>query len=147
MPKSEQPSEIEAPMSSAKPQRVTLEMTQFSQGIWQGQLTTSDPAASAPDLVVTQDGVLLPPPEMTALPGATRTWAVRWEMPSSALREGISVFLIVDSATDTVLARLPVLAGIDLADDLRGEVALLRAELDQLRGAFQDMMRPRDPAD
>lgn len=134
-------------MTSAQQTPFALEMTRFSQGVWQGQLTASDPAAGPPDLVVTQDGVALPPPEMTAVPGATQTWAVRWQIPASALREGVSVFLMADAGSRAVLARLPVLAGTDLADDLRGEVALLRAELDQLRAAFQDVMRPADPAD
>lgn len=123
-----------------------LEKTGFDGGIWQGRLTATTRGAE-PALAVLLDGTRLADPEVTALPGQPGVWEVRWPLPAAALREGTSVFLITDSATDTVLARLPILAGEDLADDLRGEVALLRAELDQLRGAFQAEARARTAED
>ncbi|WP_424967065.1 hypothetical protein [Dinoroseobacter sp. S375] len=130
------------PMSPADTTPFQLDMTAFAEGIWQGRLSAPTPAA-APELAVFRDGTRVAEPEITALPGQPGLWEVRWTLPVAALRDGTSVFLITDTATDTVLARLPILAGGDLADDLRGEVALLRAELDQLRAAFQAEARAR----
>lgn len=124
----------------------TLETTGFADGIWHALLTATTPGAE-PALAVSLDGTRLADPEITALPGQPGVWEVRWPLPAAVLREGTSVFLIIDSATDTVLSRLPILAGGDLAEDLRGEVALLRAELDQLRGAFQAEARARSAED
>lgn len=121
-----------------------LEKTRFAAGIWTGRLTSSVPATAPPDLTLVQDGTEGAPPQVTAAAGAPDTWEVRVEIPVTALSEGVSVFLITDRPSGTVLAQLPILAGEALADDLRGEVALLRAELDQLRGAFQSAMRSRN---
>lgn len=124
-----------------------LEKTRFVAGVWTGRLTSSVPATAPPDLSLLQDGTEGAPPQVTAVAGACDTWEVQVEIPATALSEGVSVFLIADRTCGAVLARLPILAGEALADDLRGEVALLRAELDQLRGAFQSAMRSRHDPD
>jgi hypothetical protein len=119
----------------------------FQSGVWEGRLTARDTVADAPDLRLLQDGHDHPAPRVTAAAGTPDAWDVRVKIPVSALGDGIRVFLVTDAASGAVLMRLPVLAGEDLADDLRAEVAVLRAELDQLRGAFQTAMRTRSLGD
>jgi hypothetical protein len=57
------------------------------------------------------------------------------------LSEGTHTFLFVEEPGNTVLYRLSIIAGIPATEDIRAEVAALRAELDQLRAAFRAEMR------
>lgn len=133
--------------SGAASTQFELVKTRFQGGLWEGRLTARAQVAGAPALRLIQDGTDHPTPRVTAVAGTPNAWDVRFAIPVSALGEGVSVFLVTDAETGAVLARVPLLAGEDLADDLRAEVALLRAELDQLRRAFQAAMRARLPDD
>lgn len=64
-------------------------------------------------------------------------WAVEVPVPMEAVGDGVQTFLIRDVNTDTVLDSFTLIAGEALADDIRAEVELLRAELDMLKRAFR----------
>lgn len=65
------------------------------------------------------------------------TWHVRVPIPASVLSDGIQTFLIIDKSTGDTLDSFTVITGEPLDDDLRGEIDLLRAELDMLKKAFR----------
>ena len=74
---------------------------------------------------------------MTADTDSPGTWNVKIAIPPDLLSEGVQTFMIWDAATDEKLGSFTVVTGEPLEDDIRGEVDLLRAELDMLKRAFR----------
>jgi len=110
-----------------------LTKTRLSEGIWEGILTRSEGSAD-PRLTVrhmdrTVTGLELSPDD------AKGRWRVRLPIPREAIADGVQTLVISDG--DTVLADITLIAGEALADDIRAEVELLRAELDMLKRAFR----------
>ena len=64
-------------------------------------------------------------------------WEVRLEVPADVLTDGVQTFLLVDNDSGATLDSFAILTGEPVADDLRGEIDLLRAELDMLKKAFR----------
>lgn len=58
---------------------------------------------------------------------------IQASVPAEVLSDGTHVIELVESGSSIALAHVTVLAGEPLEEDLRGEVARLRAELDQVR--------------
>ena len=86
----------------------SLVKTRIVEGVWQGVLSGGLSAGEAPELVVTHLD-----------------------------REIEGAFLISKQATGERLASFTVVTGEPLEDDIRGELDLLRAELDMLKKAFR----------
>lgn len=107
-------------------------------GVWQGVLH----AATAPSRVcLVENGVVLATARVTPAAEAG-TFHVRVPVPSDWLSEGAHcVQLIADDGRGDEaprpgadrLAVLPVTAGAPQAEDMRSEIALIRAELDLLK--------------
>jgi hypothetical protein len=116
--------------------RFALTKTRLVAGIWEGVLTRDGSGTDAPALRVTHEGKPIEGVEITALadPGV---WAVRIPVPAGAISDGVQTFLITDAATGEELDHFALIAGEALADDIRAEVDLLRAELDMLKRAFR----------
>ncbi|KUJ76440.1 hypothetical protein AVO45_11625 [Ruegeria marisrubri] len=102
----------------------------FDNGIWEGHLSGS----GWPDIEVRY---LDQPVEGVAVAEADNGWTLQVPVPLRAISEGVHTFLIYDAASNTRLGDFTVIAGAPAADDLRAEVALLRAELDMLKRAFR----------
>jgi len=120
-----------------------LTQTKFLDGRWQGRLEAPG-ATVAPEISVTQpDGTALDAVRVTAGAGAQNCWDVTVEMPRNALSDGTHVYLVLDKGTGDVLHRITIIAGTPATDDLRAEVAALRAELDQLRDAVREELRAK----
>jgi hypothetical protein len=64
-------------------------------------------------------------------------WVLRIPIPSQAIADGVQTLLIVDTASDQCLDSIIFVAGDPLAEDIRAEIDLLRAELDMLKRAFR----------
>ncbi|WP_371416304.1 hypothetical protein [Rubellimicrobium sp. CFH 75288] len=99
-------------------------------GMWEGLWEGADP----PRLVASHTGIPLPPPEAAETEGG---WLVRLRLPVELIAEGVQTVVIADAGTGGTLARITLVAGEVLADDLRAEIDLLRAELDMLKRAFR----------
>lgn len=115
---------------------VTLTKTRLFEGVWEGVLTHKGDGAFQPVLRVTHldqpvDGVT------THEDQAAGHWVVRVPVPANLISDGLQTFVIRDSASDDVLASFALLAGDALAEDIRAEMSLLRAELDMLKQAFR----------
>ncbi|MBY6122207.1 hypothetical protein [Mameliella alba] len=119
----------------------TLTKTRFRDGLWEGLLVRQQQGAEqVPEIVASFEdrpirGVTLTD---TAEPGR---WVVEVPVPVEALGDGVSTVLIRDAREESVLASFTLVAGEALAEDIRAEVSLLRAELDLLKRAFRKHCR------
>ena len=111
---------------------LTLTKTSLIAGIWQGTLTGL--ADDTPSLRVTHQSAELPGVEVTQGDGG---WSVRVPIPAALISDGMQSFVITDAKTGTTLNSFAILAGDALAEDIRAEMDLLRAELDMLKRAFR----------
>ncbi len=115
----------------------TLTKTLLSEGIWQGVLTCEgkdemwQPRIEVTHLDETVDGVTI-----TKLPDEDG-WLVEVAVPIEAISDGVQTFLIYDSDSHEPLASFAVLAGDALAEDIRAELDLMRAELELVKRAFR----------
>ena len=113
---------------------LTLTPTKVREGIWEGMVQQT--GSGVPQIRVTHLGITVPDIELKESETAGQ-WQVRVPIPISAISEGVQVFVISDATDDTTLGQFTLIAGEVLGDDLRAEVALLRAELDMLKRAFR----------
>ncbi len=111
-----------------------LTKTRMVAGVWEGVLTGA--GHNAPDLTVTHQEAALTGVAVQSLadPGE---YLVTVPVPTTLMSDGVQTFVISDAATGDKLDTFTLIAGDALADDLRAEIALLRAELDMLKRAFR----------
>lgn len=115
--------------------RYRLTKTRLATGVWEGVIRQAEgEAGGLPEIHVTHQGEEVPGVEITD--EAEGRWAIRVPVPLAALSDGVQAFLITDGEGE-VLDRFTVLAGEAMADDIRAEMELLRAELDMLKRAFR----------
>lgn len=113
----------------------TLTKTRIQAGIYEAVLQAEP--ESGPDI-----GAFLgerPVGALSVIPreAAPGKWDVRLELPADVLTDGVQTFLLVDNETGATLDSFAILTGEPVSDDLRGEIDLLRAELDMLKKAFR----------
>ncbi|WP_298294903.1 hypothetical protein [uncultured Litoreibacter sp.] len=114
---------------------LTLTKTRIHAGHYEGVLTA--PAGHDPELGAFLNEQPVGELVLTPDPEAAATWNVVLSLPPDILTDGIQTFLLVDQASNTTLDSFTVITGEPLDDDLRGEIDLLRAELDMLKKAFR----------
>ena len=112
----------------------TLTRMRLVNGVWEGLL--SGRAAQRPRLRIRHMDDLVGEPE-TSPAKSGDAWFVRFRLPLERLSDGVQTFVIEDAETGEALAHETVIAGEEVAGDLRAEVSLLRAELDLLKRAFR----------
>ncbi|QBF29852.1 hypothetical protein [Thalassococcus sp. S3] len=111
-----------------------LTKTHMSEGVWQGVLTTNsdeEPKVRVMHQDLPVDGVTLNREETSG------TWTLCVPIPKHAVADGVQTFAVFNEVDDSKLAHFTLIAGDAVADDIRGEVELLRAELDMLKRAFR----------
>ena len=116
---------------------LSLVKTRIQAGIWEGILSGGLGTGEAPELRVTHLEKPVRTVAVTADTESPGTWNVKIAIPPDLLSEGVQTFLIWDAATDEKLGSFTVVTGEPLEDDIRGELDLLRAELDMLKRAFR----------
>lgn len=115
---------------------MTIKLTEIGirGGVWRGVLTMSNgvvPVLEARHL----DQVI---PGLSVIGRMEEDgWDVSLPVPVECISDGVQTFLIYDAGTGESLAHFSLLAGEPLAEDIRTEMALLRAELDMLKRAFR----------
>lgn len=113
-----------------------LSKTRLFEGVWEGVLTATEDTAETPDLGVTHLDKPLGALKVQET-GTPNQWAVRVPIPVELIGDGAQTFLIFDKQTGETLDSFTIIAGDAVGDDIRAEVALLRAELDLLKRAFR----------
>lgn len=113
-----------------------LSKTRLFEGVWEGLLTAIDENGTKPDLGVTH--LEKPLGELLLKEtGEPNQWAVRIPIPVDLIGDGAQTLLIFDKDTGETLDSFTIIAGDAVSDDIRAEVALLRAELDLVKRAFR----------
>ena len=114
----------------------SLTKTRFRDGLWEGLLIATGETRGDPEIAVTLHGAPVRGVAVaaTAEPGR---WVLEVPVPVEAVGDGVQTFLILDMRRDTVLTSFSLLGGEALSEDMRAEMALLRAELDMLKRAFR----------
>lgn len=115
---------------------LTLTKIRLRTGVWEGRITGAADTGTRPDIRVTH---LDHPVEAVKVTegGEAGLWNITIPVPTEAVADGVQTFLIIDASDDTKLGDFTLIAGEAVADDLRAEVELLRAELDMLKRAFR----------
>lgn len=111
-----------------------LTKTKMSQGVWRGIITGM--GEDKPRVIVTHEDAMVDGIILTHNESADH-WTLSVPIPPRAIADGVQTLLISDADTDTKIGHITLLAGEDLADDIRAEMDLLRAELDMLKRAFR----------
>lgn len=107
--------------------------TRLRNGVWEGIVSG---ASGRPDIRVVH---LDQPVAGVALSHDAEggRWLLRIPIPTGAIADGVQTFVVFDGADNDKLTDFTLIAGEAVADDLRAEVELLRAELDMLKRAFR----------
>ena len=113
---------------------VKLTGTRIRAGVWEGLLTGQDtpPRLEVMHLEAPLDGI-----RVTEVSGTPGQWAVQVPIPVHALNDGVQTFVIRDTGTGQTMAHFTLIADALMAEDIRAEIDLLRAELDLLKRAFR----------
>ena len=107
--------------------------TAVQAGVWEGTLAGA--GSETPQLRATHDGQPLDDIALTQ-DAESGAWHVRIPLPAWLMDETLQVVMIHD-VQGHKLGHFSVLAGDLLSEDLRAEIALLRAELDMLKQAVR----------
>ena len=117
----------------------------ISNGIWSGLLQ----AETRPErLSVLLRGHVVAEADLT--PDGAGRWRVQISLPGGVISKGVQTLVLVADAGKAgdpvldggvVLARMPLLAGQPLAQDLEAEIKTLRDELDMLKREFRFVAR------
>ncbi|MCP3972537.1 MAG: hypothetical protein GY717_19890 [Rhodobacteraceae bacterium] len=116
---------------------LSLIKTRIQAGIWEGVLSGGLGTGEAPEILVTHLDQPVQTVAVTADTNAPGTWNVKIAIPPDLLSDGVQTFLVWDAQTEDKLESFTVVTGVALEDDIRGELDLLRAELDMLKRAFR----------
>lgn len=116
---------------------LTLIKTRIHAGIWEGVLSRETGGDDAPEILVTHLERPVNTVAVTPDPERAESWIVKIAIPPDLLSDGVQTFLILDAESRDKLDSFTVVTGVPLEDDIRGELDLLRAELDMLKRAFR----------
>lgn len=116
--------------------QIELTKLRLVEGVWRGALKHSGRSDWTPNIEVTHldflvDGVTVQEDR------AAGHWLVSVPIPANRIADGVQTFVIRDRREDVVLGSFSIIAGDALAEDIRAEMSLLRAELDMLKKAFR----------
>ncbi len=116
--------------------RIVLTKLRLMEGVWHGALKHYGQEDWTPDIEVTHldfpvDGVEVEQDRVE------ECWYVRVPIPQDRIADGVQTFVIKDRREDSPLGSFSIVAGDALAEDIRAELSLLRAELDMLKKAFR----------
>jgi hypothetical protein len=115
---------------------LTLTKIRLRNGVWEGRIAGAASTGARPDVLVTHLDQPVEAVKLTETAEAGQ-WDLAIPVPRHALADGVQTFLILDRADNSKLGDFTLIAGEAIADDLRAEVELLRAELDMLKRAFR----------
>ncbi|GFE64488.1 hypothetical protein [Litoreibacter roseus] len=110
-----------------------LTRTRIHAGVYEGVLQGTGP--DAPEITAMYGGGDLA--DVTLSSNDDNTWSVRINLPADLMSEGVQTIVISDKDTDQTLDSFTIAMGEPVAGDLTAEIALLRAELDIVKRAFQ----------
>ena len=114
----------------------SLSKARFFEGIWEGVIAADGDEAPDPNVGVTVHDKEVPGVELSPLPDPA-SWLLRIPVPANMIADGVHSFLISETGSGQVLGDFSIIAGDATGEDIRAEMALLRAELDMLKRSFR----------
>lgn len=115
---------------------IELTKLRLAEGVWTGALKYHGRADWRPQIEVTHFDTQLSGVEIEE-DRVEEHWIVRIPLPVEVIADGVQTFVIRDASSTDPLASFSIVAGDALAEDIRSEMSLLRAELDMLKKAFR----------
>jgi len=113
----------------------SVRKTRLFEGIWEGIVTAEDKTADQPHLeAVFQEKPL---DGLKFVEVGEGRWTLRFAIPAHILADGVQTILIRDVMAQETLDVVTIISGEAIAEDIRAEMDLLRAELDMLKRAFR----------
>lgn len=109
----------------------TLIESRICDGIWTGLI---EGVQARPSLELALADRVAVPVEVVRQGSA---WSARAVLPVEAMSEGLQVLAIHDRDAGAAIGQIVLQVGEAHVDDMRAEVALLRAEMDMLKRAFR----------
>ena len=106
-------------------------------GTYEGVLAASGKGLPTPALEMIHQGNVVGEVTVAPLGEDGDSWQVRADIPMDLLVDGVQTFLFVFAGKADILDRFSLITGDPVEDDIRGEIDLLRAELDMLKRAFR----------
>ncbi len=110
-----------------------LTQSRLQAGIWRASL--AEAGAEQPDITASHNATALDNLRWSAGDQAG-VWHLEIVIPAAILSDGLQT-IVLRLPDGTTIGSLAILSGEALADDLRAEIGLLRAELDILKAAFR----------
>ena len=115
---------------------IELTKLRLVEGVWHGALKYHGRDDWQPSIEVTHldfavDGVEVKEDRVE------EHWLVSVPIPADRISDGVQTFVIRDRRAEDILASFSIVAGDALAEDIRAELSLVRAELDMLKRAFR----------
>jgi hypothetical protein len=115
---------------------IELTKLRLVEGVWHGALKHHGSNDWQPNIEVTHldfavDDVVVKEDRVE------EHWLVSVPIPAGRISDGVQTFVIRDRRAEDVLASFSIVAGDALAEDIRAELSLVRAELDMLKRAFR----------
>ena len=110
-----------------------LTCTGLVAGRYEGVLTGAGPT----EIEALHRGRIVAVAQIAPHPVEEGAQRVTLALPAEVLGTGVEVVGLRSTATGAVLDRITLMAGSALEEDLRGEIALLRDELEMLKHAFR----------
>lgn len=109
-------------------------------GTWRGRLS----GGAAPDRVVlSHQGETVAEARLTA---DGEGWRVEVDLPGAVVSDGVQTLILLAETAEAqpaTLARLALVAGRPLEEDLLAEIAALRAELELVKRELRKMAQPQ----
>ncbi len=111
----------------------SLVCTALQGGRYEGVLT----GATQTEIEALHRGKIIGIAQLAPHPGEEGAVAVSLDLPIDVISDGVQVVGLRSTASGEVLDRVTLMAGSALDEDIRGEMALLRDELEMLKRAFR----------
>lgn len=111
----------------------TLQQVRLSGGAYEGIYEGNADAG----IEAVHNGKVIAQAKVTSLPDRTDALHVSVDLPPSVLSDGVQVVSLRSTTSGQILDRITFMAGSTLDEDVRGEIALLRDELELLKTAFR----------
>lgn len=113
-----------------------MSKSRFFEGVWEGVIAGDADDSPTPKVEVRVHDTSVPGIAIEPLqdPGS---WLLKVPVPANMIADGVHTFVISEETGGQALGDFSIIAGDAAGEDIRAEMALLRAELDMLKRSFR----------
>ncbi|WP_292286800.1 hypothetical protein [Marivita sp.] len=114
----------------------SLSKSRFFEGVWEGVIAGDADDSPTPRVDVRVHDRAVPDVSIEPLPEPA-SWRIKVPVPANMIADGVHTFVISEADLGLSLGDFSIIAGDAVGEDIRSEMALLRAELDLLKRSFR----------